>query len=166
MSMKRGRRPIPTHLKLLRGNPGRRPLRDDEPQPEQSIDVPEPPPFITGYAADEWWIVAVELHRLGLLSKIDLPPLAAYCHSYGQWRMAVEALARMAANDPVMNGMIIKSKYGDAVQNPLVSIARRHAGDMVRYATEFGLTPAARSRIAAGVTSDGAPGKFAGLLAG
>jgi P27 family predicted phage terminase small subunit len=163
--MKTGKRPLPTHLKLLRGNPGQRKLHD-EPQPEQDIDVPEPPPFITGYAADEWWIVAVELHRLGLLTKVDVAPLAAYCHAYGQWRLAAEALAKMAANDPTMHGLIIKTKYGDAAQNPLVSIARKHAGDMVRYASEFGLSPAARTRISAGNPGDQSQRKFAGLIAG
>ena len=156
---------MPTQLKLLRGNPGKQRLPNNEPQPAQSIDVPEPPPFVTGYAADEWWTVATELHRLGLLTKVDCAPLAAYCYAYGQWRMAAESLARMAANDPIMNGQIIKSKYGDAVQNPLVSIARKHASDMVRFAAEFGLTPAARTHISAG-NGDNSQSKFAGLLAG
>jgi P27 family predicted phage terminase small subunit len=163
--MKAGQRPIPTHLKLLRGNPGKQRLHD-EPQPEQLPDVPNPPPFVTGYAADEWWITATELHRLGLLTKVDIPALAAYCHAFGQWRMAAESLAKMQANDPVMNGMIIKTKYGDAAMNPLVSIVRKHAGDVVRYAAEFGLTPAARSRISAGIHGDNSQSKFAGLLAG
>ena len=57
--------PVPFPLQVLRGNPSKRPLRP-EPQPEQSIDVPEPPAFITGYAADEWRVVAPELPRLGL----------------------------------------------------------------------------------------------------
>ena len=70
-------------------------------KPEPHADVPEPPAFITGYAADEWWTVAVELHRLRLLSKVDMPALAAYCHAYGQWRMAAEALAKMETNEPV-----------------------------------------------------------------
>jgi P27 family predicted phage terminase small subunit len=156
---------MPTQLKLLRGNPGKQRLPNNEPQPAQSIDVPEPPPFVTGYAADEWWTVATELHRLGLLTKIDCAPLAAYCYAYGQWRLAAESLARMAANDPIMNGQIIKTKYGDAAMNPLVSIARKHASDMVRFAAEFGLTPAARTHISAG-NGDNSQSKFAGLLAG
>ncbi len=163
--MKAGQRPIPTHLKLLRGNPGKQRLHD-EPQPEQLPDVPEPPPFITGYAADEWWITGTELHRLGLLTKVDIPALACYCHAFGQWRMAAESLAKMQANDPIMNGMIIKTKYGDAAINPLVSIVRKHAGDVVRYAAEFGLTPAARSRISSGIHGDNSQSKFAGLIAG
>ena len=127
--------------------------------------MPEPPAFITGYAADEWWTVVVELHRLRLLTKVDVPALAAYCHAYGQWRIASEALAKMVANDPVTGGLLNKTKYGDAAQNPLVSIARKHAADMVRYAGEFGLTALARSRLAA-VTNVPPPGggKFDGLL--
>lgn len=155
--------PVPFPLKVLRGNPGKRPMRP-EPQPEQHSDVPQPPAFITGFAADEWWITAPELHRLGLLTKVDVPALAAYCHAFGQWRMAAEALAKMQSNDPVMNGMIIKTKYGDAAVNPLVSIARKHAADVIRYASEFGLTPVARTRLAAGGYGPPPPGKFDGLL--
>jgi P27 family predicted phage terminase small subunit len=71
----------------------------------------------------------------------------------------------MQANDPIMNGMIIKTKYGDAVQNPLVSITRKHAADMVRYASEFGLSALARSRLAAGTNAPPPGGdKFDGLL--
>jgi hypothetical protein len=58
------------------------------------------------------------------------------------------SLAKMQANDPIMNGMIIKTKYVDAATNPLMSNARKHAGDVIRYASEFGLTPVARTRLA------------------
>jgi P27 family predicted phage terminase small subunit len=156
--------PVPFALRVLRGNPGKRPLRS-EPQPTRPPTCPEPPQFIVGYAADEWWRVAPELHALGLLTRIDVPSLAAYCSAFASWRQASESLARMAANDPVTNGQLIKTKYGDAVQNPLVSIARKHAADVVRYASEFGLTALARSRLAAGINAPQPPrGKFDGLL--
>jgi P27 family predicted phage terminase small subunit len=155
--------PVPFALKMLRGNPGRRPLKA-EPQPDPFPDVPDPPSFVTGYAADEWWTTATELHRLGLLTKVDVPALAAYCYSFGQWKMAAELLAKMQANDPVMNGMIIRTKYGDAVVNPLVSIVRKHAADVVRYAAEFGLTTRARTALAAGPNAPPARSKFDGLL--
>jgi P27 family predicted phage terminase small subunit len=162
--MKSGPRPIPTQLKLLRGNPGKQRLRDDPLRPEQSLDVPDPPAFITGYAADEWYAVATELHRLGVLTKVDCAPLAAYCYAYGQWRDAAEMLASMA-NEPA-RGLVILGTLGKAVENPLIYIARKAAADMMRYAAEFGLTPAARSRITGGNNGDDEQGsKFAGLLA-
>jgi phage terminase small subunit len=79
-------------------------------------------------------------------------------------RMAAESLAKMQANDPIMNGMIIRTKYGDAAINPLVSIARKHAGDVIRYAGEFGLTPVARTRLASANFQRSPPSKFDGLL--
>ena len=162
--MKTGPRPIPTRLKLLRGNPGKQRLRDDPLRPEQSIDVPDPPAHITGYAADEWWTVATELHRLGVLTKVDCAPLAAYCYAYGQWREAAELLAGMGS-EPV-KGFVIRNGSGGPSENPLIYIARKAAADMMRYAAEFGLTPAARSRITSGVNGDDQQGsKFAGLLA-
>jgi phage terminase small subunit len=78
--------------------------------------------------------------------------------------MAADSLAKMQANDPIMNGMIIKTKYGDGAINPLVSIARKHAGDVIRYASEFGLTPVARTRLAAGGYAPPSAGKFNGFL--
>ena len=162
--MKSGPRPVPTQLKLLRGNPGKERLRCDQLRPEQLIDVPDPPAHITGYAADEWWTVATELHRLGVLTKVDCAPLAAYCYAYGQWRDAAEALAGMAS-EPV-RGLVVRTGNGGPTENPLIYIARKAAADMMRYAAEFGLTPAARSRITGGNNGDDEQGsKFAGLLA-
>lgn len=155
--------PVPFPLKVLRGNPGKRAMKP-EPQPERSPICPDPPSFVTGYAADEWWTVAPELHALGLLTRIDVPSLAAYCSAYGHWRQASELLGRMAANDPVTNGQLVRTKYGDAIPNPLISIARKHAVDMVRYAGEFGLTPIARARLGAAGYGPSASSKFSGLL--
>jgi phage terminase small subunit len=48
--------------------------------------------------------------------------------------------------------------------NPLTRISQRAASDMVRYAGEFGFSPAARARIAAGVYEPPPGSKFDGLL--
>nr|WP_224741180.1 P27 family phage terminase small subunit [Bradyrhizobium sp. 2S1]MCK7667584.1 P27 family phage terminase small subunit [Bradyrhizobium sp. 2S1] len=60
------------------------------------------------------------------------------------------------------NGQLIKIKYGDARQNPLVNIARKPAADMVRFAGEFGLTALARSRIAGGINARHRPASLMG----
>ena len=151
--------PVPFPLKVLRGHPGKR-LMKPEPQPEIAAEVPEPPPFITVYAAGEWWSVAPELHRLGLLTVADVASLGAYCYSYWQWRLAVEALARMADRDENVHGLLIKTTDGDARRNPLVKIASDAAEDMLRFAGE----PVARTRLAAGGFAPPSPSKFDGLL--
>jgi P27 family predicted phage terminase small subunit len=129
--------------------------------------VPDPPSFLSGYAVEEWRRVGPEAHALRLLSNLDRACFAAYCESYAMWRTAEEALAGMAANDPVMRGLLVKSKRGAAIENPLVYIARKAAAEMVRYAAEFGFTPASRSRINGGFSPppDRGPSKFGDLLA-
>jgi P27 family predicted phage terminase small subunit len=113
--------------------------------------------------ADEWWRVAPELHRLGLLTVVDVAPFAAYCVAYSHWRTAEETLARMAERDPINSALLVTSGDGNPRRNPMVKIAADAAADMVRYAGEFGLTPVARSRLAASV--GGQPGgRFDGLL--
>jgi P27 family predicted phage terminase small subunit len=56
------------------------------------------------------------------------------------------------------------SADGNPRRNPLVKIASDAAEDMVRYASEFGMTAAARSRIAAGIYTPPGPSKFDGLI--
>jgi P27 family predicted phage terminase small subunit len=160
-----GPKPIPTRLKVLRGNPGHQVLNLREPNPAKPPEVPSPPSFLMDYAAEEWRLVAVELYRLGLLTVVDGKVLAAYCQAYGRWRKAEEALARMAEHDPMTGAMMVRTHNGNHVQNPIVITAQKAAKDMVRFASEFGFSPAARSRIAAGADNQ-EPRKFAGLLAG
>jgi P27 family predicted phage terminase small subunit len=126
--------------------------------------MPEPPSFLAPYARDEWWSTGPELFRLGLLTAVDLMIFSAYCQSYARWRQAEELLLEMAKRDPVTSGLLIKRADGNASQNPMVRIAANAAADMVRYATEFGLSPAARARISAGVGFEPPGGKFDGLL--
>jgi phage terminase small subunit len=70
----------------------------------------------------------------------------------------------MADKDPVTSGLVVK-KNGNAAPNPLVAIAEKAGGAMVRYAAEFGLTPAARSRISVADSST-TESKFGPLLVG
>jgi P27 family predicted phage terminase small subunit len=158
-----GPRPTPTHLRLLRGNPSKRPV-PNEPQPAIPDGMPEAPPFLGAYGRDEWWSTGVQLYQLGLLTVVDVQPFAAYCQSVHLWRTAIEKLKAMAENDPTMAALLVKSRNGNAMQNPLFLTARQCANDMLRYAAEFGLTPAARARIAGAGFEPPGGSKFDGLL--
>jgi P27 family predicted phage terminase small subunit len=161
----KGRKPTPSHLRLLQGNVQRRPVPMDEPQPLQLLDAPPPLAFIEAYAKEEWERLAPELVRMGLMTLVDSAPFAAYCVAFARWRTAEEALARMADKDPVMRGLIVRSKAGTAMENPLVYTSRRAAQEMLRFASEFGFTPAARARIHTGVAGQAPVSKFGDLLA-
>jgi P27 family predicted phage terminase small subunit len=149
-------RPTPVRLKLLRGNPGKRRIGDVF-EPPKPPAPPEPPEFLTGYAREEWERVAPGLALFRLLSNFDTMPLAAYCMAYEHWRTAEELMVRMAAGDPALQGLLVKGSKGQPRANPLLEISRMAARDMVRFADEFGFSPAARSRISAGISLVPAP---------
>jgi P27 family predicted phage terminase small subunit len=134
------------------GNPGKRPLPKSEAKPE--LEHVSPPPELSDDAKVEWGRVSGALFRCGLLSAIDRAALSAYCQAYGRWMLAERAIARMAASDPVTNGLMVKTKNGNIIQNPLVGVANKAMNDMVRIAAEFGMTPSARSRIDAQPAAD------------
>jgi P27 family predicted phage terminase small subunit len=60
----------------------------------------------------------------------------------------------MAERDLLTHGLMIKTSNGNAIQNPLVGTANKAMLDMVRFAGEFGMSPAARARIEAGPNGD------------
>jgi P27 family predicted phage terminase small subunit len=149
------RHTAPTHLKLLRGNPGKEVLPKGEPQPLIPDEVPDPPQALSKTAQDEWWRIAPELHRLGILTIADLRPLAAYCQTYARWIDCEAALADAA--------LVKVSSMGGEVVNPLLRIAERAAHDMMKYAAEFGFTPSSRTKVSCSAPVP--PSKFDGLLA-
>ncbi|WP_223428545.1 phage terminase small subunit P27 family [Tateyamaria pelophila] len=104
----------------------------------------------------------MELTALKILSVLDRGALAAYCQAYGRWNAAETALALMAAKDAVTDGLVIRTKSGNLIQNPLVGTANKAMADMVRYAAEFGLTPSARTRVS-GLDVTAEPNPFAAL---
>jgi P27 family predicted phage terminase small subunit len=140
-----GRKPKPTALKLVTGNPGKRALNKKEAKVE--LAQPTPPPFLNDDAKVEWGRVVDTLYKTGLMTELDRAVLAAYCQAYGRWAQAERALSRMADKDENNKALMVKTTNGNAVQNPLLGIANKAKADMVRYALEFGMSPSARSKV-------------------
>ena len=137
----RGRKPKPTALKLLEGNPGKRQLNMNEPRFAQKMP-PECPDWLEEEAQAEWNRLSETLFEMGILTDLDVAPFAAYCQAYARWREAEEFISQ--------HGSIVKTKTGYWQQVPQVSIAHFNQKIMMQAAAEFGLTPSARSRIIAG----------------
>ena len=155
--------PQPAHLKLVRGNPGKRRVRP-EVEPRVSQQLPEPPVFLSEDAKGEWRRLIEEMVRLKLVTRLDMMLFGCYCQSFSDWKSAVEAFNQTAQRDPLMHGLLIEDRNG-ARPNPLLRVVRAAADTMLRTAAEFGLTPIARARIAgAGFEPPRGPGKFDGLL--
>jgi P27 family predicted phage terminase small subunit len=152
-----GRRPTPTHLKLIKGTARSGRINPKEAKVSVTLGKPDAPDFLTSEARQEWDEQCETLFRIGLLTRIDKAALAAYCQAYGRWRRAEEVLAKMANHDETTKGFMIRTIAGNTIQNPLVGSANKAMSDMMRYAVELGLTPSSRSRINAEPTTSDDP---------
>jgi phage terminase small subunit len=113
-----GRRPVPTHLKVLRGNPGKRPLNAQEPQPDNTI--PHCPQWLDATARKAWRRIIRAMRHTGVITSVDRDALAIYCALYSQ----IEEAFRQGRLPPIS----------------LLTELRQHM-------TEFGFTPSSRVRL-------------------
>ena len=141
----RGRKPKPTALKALEGNPGKRPLNEHEPVPPKGAI--RCPAWLEAEAKKEWKRLAPSLEAMGVLTAVDITAFAGYCQAYARWKEAEEFISK--------HGSIFQTPSGYVQQVPQVSIAQQNLKIMQSFCSEFSLTPATRSRIIAGSGGDG-----------
>lgn len=144
-----GRKPKPTAIKKLEGNPGKRRLNEYEPIPENK--APKCPMWLEPEAKKEWRRTAKRLEALGILTEVDMAAFAGYCQAFARWKEAEEFISK--------HGTIVKTPSGYWQQVPQVSIAQTYLKIMHKFCEQFGLTPSARSRIIAdaGQSADADP---------
>lgn len=136
-----GRKPKPTALKLIAGNPGKRPLNRHEPKPAPR--VPACPDYLEGEARKEWDRITPILGGLGLLTDMDMAALAAYCETWAQYLAANEKVKRL--------GPVVRASQANPypVISPYFTVASNALKQVRAFMAEFGMTPSSRSRIAA-----------------
>lgn len=134
---KRGPVPTPTALKILRGNPGRRPLPEDEPQVE--VKKLKPPKELSKVAKKEWNRIVPELYNLGLIGEVDRTALIAYVEYWDTWHTAMNMIKK--------TGLVSMDSEKKVRINPYFKVANIAFQRVKELLLEFGLTPAARARI-------------------
>ena len=135
--MGRGRKPTPTALKLLHGNPGKRALPKNEPKPAPAI--PSCPAHLDAGARREWRRITKELALLGMLTRCDRAALAAYCVAWSRWIAAEKEIAK--------GGAVVLGSHDQPIRSPWVVVANDALRQIREFGSEFGLSPAARTRI-------------------
>ena len=141
--MARGRKPKPTALKKLEGNPGKRPLNEMEPVPP--VLPLRCPKYLLPEARKEWRRLAPILMNMGLLTAADAVPFAGYCQAYARWREAQDEISR--------HGSIYKDDDGRIRPNPFIAIANQQMREIKSFAADLGLTPSNRAAMIANVMS-------------
>lgn len=133
----RGRKPLPTSLKKLRGT--YRPDRAKGIEPSVESGVPEPPEWLAGDALAEWKRIVPQLVAAGLLTRLDRAALASYCSAWGDLCEANRTLQQFGSTYITERGVI--------VLHPMLKVVERSRQALRAFASEFGLTPSARTRV-------------------
>jgi len=157
-----GNRPVPTKLKLLTGNPGKRPINTLEPEPERGIPVM--PGWLEEFptAVEEWDREAEILDGMGILTMAEGGVLAMRCYLASEIQeMAVEIkkegrVAYVQKMDYLGNEIMEAKTNPKAIQIKNLITEYRQIGSLL------GLDPSSRTRLS--VTEKGKKSKFSDLV--
>jgi P27 family predicted phage terminase small subunit len=148
----RGPQPKPNVLKLIQGNPGKRPLNlADGVNP--AVAVPDAPKHLTAEARKEWKRITVQLEDLGLISGIDRSALALYCQAWGHMVLLETSLNGDIALEISKEGgdpaaaFSFWTEKGYEAQRVKVQLINALRDQVSKYAKAFGMDPSSRSRV-------------------
>lgn len=152
-----GRRPKPSHLRVIEGNPGKRPINEAEPKapPER----PQRPPGMSEDAIAEWKYLVPKLDAMGILTKVDRTNLRILCEMVNLFNEATTWIQEKGI-------LVAGRKKGEAVKNPAVQMQRDAARLIATYSRMFGLDPADRASLEVGGLPADAADALAAVLAG
>lgn len=146
-----GRPRKPTALLEAEGafkkNPKRKVERKNEPTFRKGVIRPK---HLKGLASATWDALVEEMDAIGLLQRVDSQALEAACVAYAQAVSAENAIAKHGMTYSVVD------QIGNEIprKRPEVDVLNAAWGRYRSFCTEFGLTPASRSRLGVGKQED------------
>lgn len=145
-----GRNAKPVMLQLLEGNKGKyskaqlqeRMEREKSIQPKS--DNIKPPTWLSPFAKRIFKRKAKELLEVDLMTNVDVEALARWCDAYDDY---VEC-SKIIKEEGLMVEYTNKAAETNKVPHPLLTKKKAAHEQMKSLETEFGLTPAARAKLA------------------
>ena len=138
---RRGPRPTPTEILKRRGS---REVAKREKEPKPTKGAPTIPAWLDKDAKTVWRQLVKELNAIGVMTKVDGNALARYCRLFVRWKQCDAFIRKYGESYPIKDdGGKVKSFQ----QFPEVGIVNRIGPQLLKLEQEFGLTPAARTRI-------------------
>jgi phage terminase small subunit len=156
-----GRRPQPTALKVLRGNPGKRPLNTDEPTPPPG-DV-EKPSTLSRPAADIWDRLVPLAIAMKTVTRADATAFAMLCELQATLEWAAGRKDPPPRNPRESKGRWVRRSHERLAA--AIKIEKDFAPIIRPYYALFGLEPVSRAKIHVPQPAEpAAPSKWAGVL--
>lgn len=130
----RGPAPLPDNVRTLRGDAAAKPsVRRVKAVPA----IPSAPAWLPAEARAEWKRITPELHRMGILAKLDRAALALYCDAWDKFVRAAKVLEDET--------LVERDSHGPK-KHPAWPIYSSAATTCSNMAKELLLTPSSRLR--------------------
>ena len=139
---KRGPKPLPANVHMLRGNPSKLPADKLLGEPRREVEIPECPSHLLPEAKMEWKRITAQLEKLGLVSQIDRAALAVYCQAWARWINAECKIQELGES-----GLVDTTPNGYRQMGAWLQVSNRAADQMRAFLVEFGMSPSSRSRV-------------------
>jgi len=125
-----GRKPIPTKLKILMGNPGKRKKDIERNEPTPELGIPDMPEWLSAFpvAVSEWKRESEILFGMGVLTLADSSALATRCFLASQIQDAAAEISKIEGEKNYVQIKSLLTEY-------------RQVG------ASLGLDPSSRSRL-------------------
>jgi P27 family predicted phage terminase small subunit len=144
--MGKGRKKLPSKIKEMQGTSVPCRTLENEMQVDVVSNVPEAPEWLSEIGKEEWKKVSEQLFNIGMLHKVDLQLIAAYCNEMSLY-IETETMLRNKGRIQAFRNADGSLKHAQAV--PYQKIAKDALNSALKLATQFGLTPVARASISA-----------------
>lgn len=149
----RGRKPTPLSVQIAAGDPRQRGKQKLErrlaAEPKTTRGLPEPPEHLNARAQEIWLFWAEELKDMQLDRRPDCVMLEGACVHYAravQADLLLDAEGLMVEDsfvDKSGERIVLKRKY-----HPAVTVSNAAWRQVRAFCSEFGLSPASRTRLA------------------
>jgi phage terminase small subunit len=151
----RGTPPTPTKIRILNGNPSRRPLPANEPQ--FTPGVPDRPSGMSAGARKQWDDLVGEMAVSGVLRRVDGGALAMLCEDLAMvatLRRGLAAQAREITHKASQKGQRITGNALTVLSRTTegrrtLTTIRELSAQIIIQRREFGLTPSSSARVQA-----------------
>lgn len=156
---KRGPKTLPDNVHAMRGNPSKKQLGDILGGIHPEVEIPNCPAHLIDEAKKEYKRITVELKDLGLISKIDRAAISAYCSAWSEIVHCEKKIAELNAKDPKGEaGFVGITPNGYQQMSVWVQIRNRAYERMMKFASEFGMSPSSRTKATPSENQGSLPG--------
>jgi phage terminase small subunit len=149
----RGPIPTPTKIRVLNGNPSRRPLPTNEPQ--FTPGVPDRPSGMSAAAQKKWDELVGEMANSGVLRRVDGGALSMLCEDLAMLDTLRKGLAAQASEitrkarekKQQISGNALTALSRTTEGRRTLTTIRELSAQIIIQRREFGLTPSSSTRV-------------------